>query len=356
MPLSGRPRLGFVGLGWIGRQRLQVIAESGLADITAIADCDPAALDAAAPFAPGARRCRGLDEVLEAEVDGVVLATPSGGHADEALRALDAGAAVFCQKPLARTGAEAERVVRRARQVDRLLSVDLSYRHLAATAWLSGLVGGGSLGRVYAVDVTFHNAYGPDRDWYYDRARAGGGCVLDLGIHLLDLVAIWTGGTPEVVSASLFADGRPWHEGGPAVEDFAMVQLTAANGGAARLACSWRAPAGCDAVIELTVYGTDGGARIRNVSGSFYDFVGERLQRNRIETCVQPPDAWPGRAAVAWVARLAEGAAFDPAAEDLVGLSRGIDAIYTATAAGRGTAPGLSRAAASSGPSAPRAR
>lgn len=355
MPLSERPRLGFAGLGWIGRQRLQAVAESGLADITALADCDSAALDAAAPLAPGARRCRSLDEVLEARVDGVVLATPSGGHADEALRALDAGAAVFCQKPLARTGAEAERVVRRARQLDRLLGVDLSYRHLAATAWLSGLVRGGLLGRVYAVDLTFHNAYGPDRDWYYDRARAGGGCVMDLGIHLLDLAAMWTGGPPEIVAASLFAGGRPWHEGDPAVEDFGIVHLTTANGGAARIACSWRAPAGCDAVIEFTVYGTDGGARIRNVGGSFYDFVGERLQQNRSETCVQPPDAWPGRAAVGWVARLAENAAFDPAAEALVGLSRAIDAIYSASATGHATA--LSRAAApSSGPSAPRAR
>jgi predicted dehydrogenase len=49
---------------------------------------------------------------------------------------------------------------------------------------------------VRAVDLTFHNAYGPDKPWFYDPAQSGGGCVMDLGVHLVDL-ALWTLGWPK---------------------------------------------------------------------------------------------------------------------------------------------------------------
>ena len=50
---------------------------------------------------------------------------------------------------------------------------------------------------MYAVELAFHNAYGPDKEWFYDRRVSGGGCVVDLGVHLIDL-ALWTLGFPDV--------------------------------------------------------------------------------------------------------------------------------------------------------------
>ena len=70
----------------------------------------------------------------------MVIATPSAAHADQSIAALNAGKAVFCQKPLGRTGPEVAEVVAAARRADRLLGVDLSYRHTAAMAAIRPLL------------------------------------------------------------------------------------------------------------------------------------------------------------------------------------------------------------------------
>jgi predicted dehydrogenase len=333
-----RPRLAFLGLGWIGRHRLRAIADTGRADIVAIADVDPAAIEAAASIAPAAARGRALDDLLGHRPDGVVIATPSARHASEAILALEAGCAVFCQKPLARTAIEAAAVVESARAHDRLLAVDLSYRHLAATRRVTELVSSGALGQLHAIDLTFHNAYGPGHAWYFRKADSGGGCLLDLGIHLLDLLALWVPEPFTVRAASLSTGGRPWAESPSAVEDFALVQLHTRSGVTARVACSWGTPSGCDAVIEARLFGTAAGARIANVAGSFYDFTAERLEPGGGTWLAQPPDDWGGRAAVAWVDALAASPRFDAEAERLVELSALIDRCYESAGDGRGTA------------------
>jgi predicted dehydrogenase len=101
-----------------------------------------------------------------------VIATPSALHAEQAIAALDRGLAVFCQKPLGRDASETRAVVEAARRADRLLGVDLSYRYTRAAAALRDEVRSGALGEVYAVDLVFHNAYGPDKPWFYDRRLA----------------------------------------------------------------------------------------------------------------------------------------------------------------------------------------
>jgi predicted dehydrogenase len=61
------------------------------------------------------------------------------------------------------------------------LGVDFCYRFLDETVAVRELVESGELGEIYAVDLVFHNAYGPDKPWFYDRTQSGGGCVVDLG-------------------------------------------------------------------------------------------------------------------------------------------------------------------------------
>jgi predicted dehydrogenase len=330
--LTRVPRLGFLGVGWIGRHRLEAIAASGAARVAAIADPAEAAVMAALDAAPGAVGVGGLDELLEAGVDAVVIATPSALHAEQAVAALERGVAVFCQKPLGRTAAEVEWVVAAARAADRLLGVDLSYRHTAGMRAVRERIRGGELGEVFAVDLVFHNAYGPDKPWFYDSRLSGGGCVMDLGIHLVDL-ALWALGEARVeeVTSRLFAGGTPVAAvpvAGAQVGDYAVVELRLEGGAVARLACSWRLPAGCDAVIEATFYGTRGGASFRNVGGSFYDFRAELYRGTGREVLVEPPDAWGGRAAVAWAEALAGGIGFDPEVEGLIEVARTLDRVY----------------------------
>ena len=301
--VATKPRLGFLGLGWIGKARLDAVAASGVAEVAAVAD----------PAVPGALET--LDDLLALRLDGVVIATPSALHAEQAIAAFERGLAVFCQKPLGRTAAETRSVVDAAKHADRLLAVDLSYRHAEGFRVAREEVASGKLGELVAADLVFHNAYGPDKPWFYEPELSGGGCVIDLGIHLVDL-ALWTLGRDGFESVTSRLRGEP-------VEHYAVAQLDDV-----RIACSWNLHAGADAVIEATFYGADAAVSVRNVGGSFYDFRCERFRGTARETLVEPPDAWGGRALEEWARRLAAGDRFDPAAEDLVRVSEVLDRIY----------------------------
>ncbi|MDB5708412.1 MAG: oxidoreductase [Sphingomonas bacterium] len=319
-------RLGFLGTGWIGRQRMEAMLATGAVEAVALCDPSPECADEAMKLAPAARRLSTFADMLELDLDGVVIATPSALHAAQSSEAFQAGKAVFCQKPLGRDAAEARAVVEAARVADRLLGVDLSYRHTEAMRHIARLVQSGALGDVFAVDLTFHNAYGPDKPWFYDPVQSGGGCVVDLGVHLVDL-ALWTLGFPDIgdVDARLMSGGAPLVPG--RVEDYAIARFSA---GAAevRLACSWRLHAGRDAVIEAAFYGTQGGAALRNIGGSFYDFTAERFDGTRARRLIDPPDLWGGRAATAWAEQLARAPGFDPQAEQFVRSTEVLDRIY----------------------------
>lgn len=323
------PRLGFLGLGWIGQHRLQAVLEQTDCTVVAVADPFGEARSRTRQLVPAAVALESLDELLQLELDGVVIATPSALHAAQAQALLEHGVAVFCQKPLARTAPEAAAIVAAARAADRLLGCDLSYRHTEAMQCIRRCVAEGELGRIYAADLVFHNAYGPDKAWFREAALSGGGCAIDLATHLVDL-ALWTLEFPAVerVDSRLYAQGRQLAAGSGEIEDFAVAQLDLAGGVVVRLACSWNLAAGCDAVIEARFHGSRGGAAMRNRNGSFYDFSAERFEGTRCVSLAEPPDAWGGRAIVEWARQLAGGARFDPAIDTVVQVAAVMDAIY----------------------------
>ena len=326
-----RPRLGFLGTGWIGRNRLEAIARSDLAEIAFIADPDASMAEQALALAPGSEMLDSLDELLDRDMDGLVIATPSALHAEQAIRALEAGVAVFCQKPLGRNRQEVAEVVAAARRADRLIGVDLSYRFTTGIRAIAERIGRGDIGKVFAADLEFHNAYGPDKPWFYDRHLSGGGCLVDLGVHLVDL-ALWLlrPAGLQVTDAALYREGQRLVSAGDAVEDFAAATLEAADGATMRLACSWRLHAGADAVIRARFFGERGGLEFANVGGSFYEFSARHHVGTSSSELCRPPDDWGGRAAVDWVRRLAENPGYDPDCEQFVQSAEALDAIYRA--------------------------
>jgi predicted dehydrogenase len=177
--------------------------------------------------------------------------------------------------------------------------------------------------------MVFHNAYGPDKPWFYDPKLSGGGCVVDLGIHLVDL-ALWWVDSPEItnVTSRLFREGHPLAPGAAVVEDYGTARIDLASGATIKVDCSWKLNAGTDAIISGTVYGSGGGASFRNVNGSFFDFVAEFYQGRNRRTLAEPPDAWGGRAIVDWVEQLAESANFRPEIEGLIEVAGVLDSIY----------------------------
>lgn len=326
---SNIPKLGFLGVGWIGRNRMEVIAQQEAGEVAYVSDPVSTNVDEALKTAIKAQAVASLDEMLREDTDGIVIATPSALHAEQTIKALNAGKAVFCQKPLGRNLTETQEVVEAAQAANKLLGVDLSYRYTQAMQEVYRVVQSGELGQVYGVELTFHNAYGPDKPWFYDPALSGGGCVIDLGVHLVDL-ALWCLNFPAVesVRSSLFSKGQRLTNPEQQVEDYANASIYLQNGTHVQLTCSWHLPAGQEAIISAVFYGTNGGVAFKNINGSFYDFVAERYYGTRTEVLCSPPDDWSGRAGVVWANRVAAGEKFNPEAEEFVQVAAVLDKIY----------------------------
>jgi predicted dehydrogenase len=325
---TAKPRLGFLGLGWIGRHRLAAIAEAEVAEIVALADPEAEFVLLASKLAPEARRMETLEELLQVSVDGVVVATPSALHASQTIALLNRGVAVFCQKPLGRNAVEVNSAISAASSADQLLGVDLCYRFTTAMEHLRRVVQSGELGEIFTSELYFHNAFGPQKPWFYDPELAGGGCVIDLGIHLVD-AALWILQSSIVrVESRLFYQGRRMKKRENVCEDYARARLDLASGSVIDLACSWHLHAGRDAAIRLAFYGTKGAVAMENRDGSFFDFIAERFTGTMRTLLCAPPDQWGGRAAVDWVRRVALGSRYDPEIERMLKVAQVLDEIY----------------------------
>jgi predicted dehydrogenase len=324
------PRLGFLGVGWIGQHRMRAVADAGIADISFLCEPNPDMIDKALEIVPEAKKADSLGQLLESGIDGLVIATPSAMHAEQAIAALEKGISVFCQKPLGRTQHETRRIVEAARSSDRLLGVDFSYRFINGVDLMRSAIQSGELGSVFSADLVFHNAYGPDKEWFFSRELSGGGCMIDLGVHLVDL-AMWMLGADGVdkVTSTLFSKGRRLRGRSSEVEDFGNARIDLDNGSTINVTCSWNLHAGLEAEIEAAFYGTGGGVRLSNFNGSFYEFTTERMSGTTLQHLGSEHDwDWGGRAILDWTKRLADRQGFDPACEEFINTAAVLDAIY----------------------------
>lgn len=324
-----KPALAFAGVGWIGRSRMQAAIDSAMADIALVTDPSGDCISEALKMAPGSKVAASFEEIIaDPNIEGVVIATPSALHMQQAVSAFEHNKAVFCQKPLGRNAAEVSAVINAASKANKLLGADFSYRYTTAFQKIVPLISSGELGKIFAVDLKFHNAYGPDKPWFFDMKQSGGGCVLDLGIHLIDLM-LFALDFPDVnkVNSSLYSKGVSV-KGKDEVEDYANVSLELSNDINAQLSCSWNLQAGQEAVIEASFYGTKGGVSMKNVNGSFYDFTASRYWGTKTETLVNPPDQWGGRALVNWIQQLSTDSSYNPAAGYYLPSAEVLDKIY----------------------------
>lgn len=324
-----KPNLGFCGIGWIGKNRLLAIHDNHGCNIKAAVDPDKSVINILKQEISDIQSYESFEDMLESDIEGVVIASPSALHAAQALKALEKGKAVFCQKPLGRNEKETRDVVEAARERDLLLGVDLSYRYSEAVQAVKKTIQSGELGKIFGINLIFHNAYGPGKTWYYDSRKSGGGCVMDLGIHLMDLL-FWVMDDPQIdnMQSYLFHKGKKLDKSDNEVEDYATAQFTVNDNAAVQLSCSWNLSAGKDAIIEAAFYGEKGGIAFRNQGGSFYDFVSEKYTGTSSMILTKPPDSWPGKAAVRWSDKLAENNRYDPETIMYVKVARALDLIY----------------------------
>ena len=324
-----KPRLAFVGTGWIGLTRIKSLLEHDICEPVGISDTWAENEQKALEICPDAKIYRTIDDVIESKPDGIVIATPSALHYEQSMSALSNGIPVFCQKPLSRTAAESKEIIDQARDADRLLGVDMSYRFTDGMQKIYGLAATHELGNIYSADLVFHNAYGPDKEWFYNPKLSGGGCLIDLGIHLVDL-AFWIMNFPEVkcIHSSLFARGNRIKNPEEVSEDFVSAQLETTNGKTIRITCSWNLPAGKNAEIKAAFYGTDASAVFSNVNGSFYDFETCLCHGTTNTVISSPPDDWGGRALIDWTKKLQQSNRFDESVSSYEKVAEVIDSIY----------------------------
>jgi predicted dehydrogenase len=252
--MDERLRVGIVGGGWPGRRHAEAFAASDAGAVVAIADVDPACRAALARLTPGAQEFASAEALLaEADVDAVVVALPTYLHRPIVIAALDAGKHVLCEKPPALHSQEVADMAEAAQRNRRVLAFGLQRRALASVRAARALIERGELGTIFHARAVWMRAWGAPvgaAGWHSDPARAGGGPLIDLGVHVLDM-AWWLMGRPQVSSVAGVTHNRNFDP--DRVEDAAFGLLRLAGGGAIQLETSWIAHRdGDDISIQLS--------------------------------------------------------------------------------------------------------
>lgn len=267
-------RIGLIGCGWIA-QGAHLPAWANFKDAEVVAYCDIVEDRLKESCEKFGKKKTYLDyrELLASEeVDAVDICTPNGVHADPTVAALEAGKHVIVEKPIARNASEAAKMLEAEKQTGRKLQVALCQRFGSASQVLKNYVDAGKIGEVYYARAQALRRRGiPSWGNFTNKEIQGGGPLIDIGVHILDLT-IWLMGHPKPVSASavtyvkfgtregIFGEWGPWDYKNYTVEDFASGFVRFDNGASLVLEASFAA--NTKGVFSTALMGTEGGAQL----------------------------------------------------------------------------------------------
>jgi len=278
MSAAASPRVAIVGCGLIGRKRASALAGARL---VGCADTD---LDRATTLAQGGIDVRPTADwrtvVDRPDVDIVIVATTNDNLAEIARAAVLAGKHVMVEKPGGRTAAEIDAVIDAAQRSRRLVRVGFNHRYHPALRKARALVDTGELGDLMFVRGRYGHGgrVGYEKEWRANAAVAGGGELIDQGVHLIDLSRWFLG---ELTAVSGFAHTYFWNMG---VDDNAFLLLRTPHDRAAFLHVScteWKN------LFSLEIYGRDGKLHVEGLGGSYGV---ERLTHYRMLPEMGPPE------------------------------------------------------------------
>ncbi|WP_114560764.1 Gfo/Idh/MocA family protein [Desertihabitans aurantiacus] len=271
-------RVGVIGLGFAGTTHLDAFTALPGARVVALAGQEPARLAELADTRGVEHRYEDWRElVARDDLDIISIGVPNDLHHPIAMAALQGGRHVFCEKPLAVTGALAEEMVQAAREADRVLEVAYNHRRRADVQWLRRHLDSRPFGDIYHARASWLRRTGIPGlgSWFTSKATAGGGPLIDLGSHVLD-IALFLLDEPKVTSVSAVAYnhlGSAGRGGGGKVasqrldfdfevEDFASALCRLDNGASLQLEASWASYSKAHEDIEVDLLGAVGGARL----------------------------------------------------------------------------------------------
>jgi predicted dehydrogenase len=289
-------RVAIVGCGLIGHKRAQVLAHGQL---VATADVS---LDRAKKLAATHPGCEASDDwrsvVARDEVDAVFVATTNDALATVTLAAVEHGKHVLVEKPAARNPRELQPVIKAVQRAGVVVKVGFNHRFHPAFLKARELFDSGAIGPLLYIRGRYGHGgrIGYDREWRADPAIAGGGELLDQGVHLVDL-ARWFAG--DFIEVSGHVGTYFWNM---PVEDNGFLMLRTAGGRAAWLHAScteWKN------LFSFEIFGRDGKLQIDGLGGSYGV---ERLTYYRMLPQMGPPETtiweYPG-ADTSWQAEFA---------------------------------------------------
>lgn len=213
-------------------------------------------------------------------IDCVSVCVPNALHAPVVIDCLKAGKHVLCEKPLARTAREGQRMVDAAKKARKKLMVQFNNRYRPEATLLKDYIESGDLGKVYFARCGWirRNGIPGWGGWFTQKDMAGGGPLIDLAVHMLDLT-MWLMGNPEPVTvlASTYSAfgpkmealgpwGTPNKRGKFDVEDMAVALLKFAGGQTIALEASWASRCKREWVYS-TLMGDKAGASLERVFG-----------------------------------------------------------------------------------------
>lgn len=272
-------RVGIIGCGLIGARRAAVALDAG-DEVVIVADVAEDRAAAVAAAAQSIWTASWSEVVSRADLDVVVVSTSNDQLAAASIAALRSGKHVLCEKPLGRNAAEAAAIAEAARTSGMLLKVGFNHRHHPAISAAHAMVGEGVIGDVFAIRALYGHGgrAGYEHEWRTDRARSGGGELLDQGVHIVDLARWFIG---DIVEAQGFVGTYHWPI--EPVEDNAFALLRARTGGIVSFHTSWTQ---WKNTFRFEVLGSDGYLRVDGLGGSYGT---ERLTVGRRNADSSPP-------------------------------------------------------------------
>ncbi len=298
----------------------------------------------------------GIDMIRSEKLDIVSVAVPNCQHRELTVAALEAGANVLCEKPMAMNAAEAEDMLRTAKKHHLKLGIDFSYRFRPQSRIMKQIVEEGKLGDIYyarsvwmrrrgvpglSADSFNTAGSGSMGSWFFDGKQSGGGPLIDLGVHRLDLV-LWMMGYPEPAwvtgsTYSKIAPGMAKANGlSYTVEDMACAMIRFRNGATVELDASWASNIPEMELQTSRILGTKGGIFQKNLNEGYdYDIELTTGTGVMLDTKIHAPFPKAPSAYRMFADAVRDDRPYLVQPEDGVTVMRLLDAIYKSAASGK---------------------
>ncbi len=319
-------KVGIVGMGHIAKKHIRGYLANPEVEIYAFCDNNEENLKNSGEEYGVTRLYKDFSEMLSAcpELDAVSVCTSNSTHAPFTIMALRAGKHVLCEKPMAMNAEECAEMLKVSKECKRVLMVGFVRRFGADTVAAKACIGKGEVGNIFYAKARFIRKDGYPGRWFGTKSISGGGSLIDIGIHVLDL-SRYLMGNPKAVSVFGATFSENPMEGG--IEDVATALVRFENGSVISLEASFRLNMAED-VTKVELFGDCGGIYVGDST-----YLYKRGEEPQL-LCDDRGDYFIGEIG-AFVDAIRSGDDTYNTAENGVEIMKIIDAIYLSAQEGR---------------------